>query len=866
MRFFQIILEHFYQWMKRFDERLKIKLFLLLFLSFVFFCAKAEAVTYYVDFDSGDDTNTGISAESAWKHCPGDTNASGIPAAASLLPGDTLLFKGGVYYRGNIKVKGSGTSDSLIIYKGDGWPGLENEKAIIDGSEIVSGWTQCQSAEECGGNPNWANIYYSTLPSGTSPLAANLHEDDEFLWIAQDPNPPDPYFFDTHEHFYPVSNSNITRTSIVDTTYFTQSSSSDWDYSYVLIWGNPNRVYLKKITAYIPAEHKITFDDLGVNAIYPDARDQYYSLYNSLKVLDQPGEYYVKDISDGNGKYQVFLWPRNPADLTDKISVSVRKFGFDISTYSYLKMQGFKIQKFNGSDLRDGIGIGTITADYVDKYGIIISDNIITHNRHSSGGYGGIFINKVHDCLIENNLIDRNPAHRGIFCSSSENVIVKNNNLIRPGGTCIPFYTSKNCRIIGNTIREAKGTHANGITLYLSCENILVYGNKIYDSLTPITIQNSGNLYFINNFIDAYNATNNVDEWGDTSNSVPVRGTIAFLNNTLVRNSRNSSLNIGRRTENTYIVKNNIIDGGGGGMGININRSHNLYIGLCWDQSSNYGWSLASGEFVETDLSKIFADPQNNDYHLKETSVVMDKGCDVTSNLPLSAFPDFDFNKDMDGNSRPPGSLLDIGAYEYMFPIPPVNLSAASVAARKIRLTWSDASSNEDGFRIERSLNGTDFVEIAQPGVNVSEYTDTGLTINTTYYYRVRAYNDAGNSSYSNILEVQTSNTKPVITPVTAITKYEGEKVEFDVMVSDVNVLDEITLDGTGMPEGSTLTPTETPRTWRFSWQTDFNDSGTQTIVFNANDGTEDSDSVNVGITLNAVSTNLSLRDHKDWN
>jgi len=67
-------------------------------------------------------------------------------------------------------------------------------------------------------------------------------------------------------------------------------------------------------------------------------------------------------------------------------------------------------------------------------------------------------------------------------------------------------------------------------------------------------------------------------------------------------------------------------------------------------------------------------------------------------------------------------------------------------------LSWSDNSGNEDGFRIERCQgNGcTSFVQIAQVAANTSSYSDTGLSRNTSYSYRVRAFNSAGKSAYSN--------------------------------------------------------------------------------------------------------------------
>ena len=73
----------------------------------------------------------------------------------------------------------------------------------------------------------------------------------------------------------------------------------------------------------------------------------------------------------------------------------------------------------------------------------------------------------------------------------------------------------------------------------------------------------------------------------------------------------------------------------------------------------------------------------------------------------------------------------------------------------------SDADTNTDahaGFKIERCQgNGcSSFAEIAQVGPNVSSFSNTGLSSNTRYRYRVRAFNGGGNSAYSNIAGVRT--------------------------------------------------------------------------------------------------------------
>jgi hypothetical protein len=73
-------------------------------------------------------------------------------------------------------------------------------------------------------------------------------------------------------------------------------------------------------------------------------------------------------------------------------------------------------------------------------------------------------------------------------------------------------------------------------------------------------------------------------------------------------------------------------------------------------------------------------------------------------------------------------------------------------AKPKVTLTWSYSSTAETGFKVERSSDGTTFSQIATVGATVRSYVDSG--VNRTEYYRVRAYNSASNSAYSNTVRV----------------------------------------------------------------------------------------------------------------
>jgi hypothetical protein len=81
----------------------------------------------------------------------------------------------------------------------------------------------------------------------------------------------------------------------------------------------------------------------------------------------------------------------------------------------------------------------------------------------------------------------------------------------------------------------------------------------------------------------------------------------------------------------------------------------------------------------------------------------------------------------------------------------PSGLAAAVASTTQINLTWSDNSGNELGFKVERSLDGYAWAQIAILPARTISYANYGLSPGVAYFYRVRAYNVDGDSSYSNV-------------------------------------------------------------------------------------------------------------------
>ena len=83
-------------------------------------------------------------------------------------------------------------------------------------------------------------------------------------------------------------------------------------------------------------------------------------------------------------------------------------------------------------------------------------------------------------------------------------------------------------------------------------------------------------------------------------------------------------------------------------------------------------------------------------------------------------------------------------------PSAPIGLKATAVSRSRIDLSWSDASTNETRFELERSTAGGAFQLVAILAANTVTFTDAGLKARTTYAYRIRACNQLGCSAPSN--------------------------------------------------------------------------------------------------------------------
>lgn len=116
-------------------------------------------------------------------------------------------------------------------------------------------------------------------------------------------------------------------------------------------------------------------------------------------------------------------------------------------------------------------------------------------------------------------------------------------------------------------------------------------------------------------------------------------------------------------------------------------------------------------------------------------------------------------------------------------PAAPTGLTALRVSEVQIDLAWSDNSSDEAEFRIERGAGDcTGFVEIGT-AADATGYQDTGLAVDTAYCYRVRAYKAAANPWYTAYSNTATANTS--ITPLSGLTIVAVNTTQVDLTWTD---------------------------------------------------------------------------------
>jgi len=498
----------------------------------------------------------------------------------------------------------------------------------------------------------------------------------------------------------------------------------------------------------------------------------------------------LKNITAKNGKYYcISNWVGSNYNQYINLTVYGSAYhGLQIRGSSYITVTGGTFHD-NG---KNGIQIESVHTDSPATVAHVIIDGVTAYNNHNKGiavmtdtniytgpsymgnvsnieiknstfyGNGdGVYCIKANGCYIHNNISHSNTyvgsaggEGYGIAVEGGNNTIIDSNLVYGNLSQGIEIWsnsiiTANDCKIRRN--RVYGHPNQNGIRANKNTQTNMEVSQNIV----------SGNYYGIN--------------FGGSS-----LGNVIY-NNTAHDNAINYFLNDGADSGKYTIFRNNISAfptlygfAAGATPSAYFTHDHNLYY-----KTSGYAirWGITNPVYYTLDRTRIW----------EATAVVTDPLFQSTTDFrphPDSPAINAGVNVGLttDYSGLPINGLPDIGAYEYQpiststptptpkvstIPIAPSGLSAVIVYSGKVNLTWTDNASNETGFRIERcagSSTCTSFSLIATVAANVTSYSDTGLSTNTTYRYRVRAYNVAGDSAYSNTVTTAPTSTPTVST------------------------------------------------------------------------------------------------------
>lgn len=599
----------------------------------------AQAATYYVDFDGGNNALAGTSSGTAWKHCPGDPNATGTAASTTLAAGDTVIFKGGVVYRSHVFLSWSGSDGNPITYDGNSAGTFGTGMAIMDGSDVIStSWTNCVDAADCGGNPNWANIYYTPIPAvATNGWRQILIDGTNMTRTAQEPDPSNPFLWDDTSEYFAAHHTNVTSTNLVGTNYFTQASSSDWDGAWIAMRGSGNALFFREITAFDPATDMVTFPSFSDYT----SQDTLWAVFNHIRLLDQPGEHVVDEIAG-----RLYIWPHDSGDMGGHTwSIATRTNAFGGLSKNNLTFRNFLARGYyyeiGGNN--DGACIVYCVNTGTPGNGAARNNSLyhsVAEFMRSMPRRSLVTMNNDYGITVQSNVLRKSYAG-GIRAGYGQHTIVSN-WIEEITGTGVFVQYSTNSTINWNTVTNLVGTHANGISVYTYSDNVEVNYNRVVNANNLITFEYSQNVDFIGNLVDARGKDQRINEWGVMS------GTVRWLGNTLVNNSVNRILNIGvaSSTNATYTLQNNIIDGGGVFPLTGATHTYNIYTGFHFWQDAG---DLSTGE-SEQDEGDLFVS-FGNDYRLIAGSPAIDAGTDLSG----------DYTVTLDGQAIT--GTYDIGAF-----------------------------------------------------------------------------------------------------------------------------------------------------------------------------------------------------------
>ncbi len=182
------------------------------------------------------------------------------------------------------------------------------------------------------------------------------------------------------------------------------------------------------------------------------------------------------------------------------------------------------------------------------------------------------------------------------------------------------------------------------------------------------------------------------------------------------------------------------------------------------DTAPNSVGNLMITDITDSSVKLIWSDNSSNEKGFKiyrDNVLIKTMDKDAISYMDSSLSPNTSYNYEIRAYNdvgESSGSSLMVTT-KNTIPTAPADLNATALSADSVKLTWSDQSSNEEGFRIYKDNN-----LIYITAANTESFIDNDLLADHLYTYKVEAANNAGNSQA--VTTTFSTNNAPPFAPI----------------------------------------------------------------------------------------------------
>ncbi len=489
--------------------------------------------------------------------------------------------------------------------------------------------------------------------------------------------------------------------------------------------GSARGLFLKDDYLFV-ADYDGGLDILDINnqgSVYNPYLAGAYSTLAGVYSVMREGEYlYVSDKSVGVAIFD--LSDENNITLAGTYKTKEKPQDvFSDGNYLYIAEGKGGLEIVDATDKSDPVLKGAIDINDADALRVKVKDGM----AYIAGGDGGLVVVDVS--------VPTYPTLKGIYNTEGtvRDVFVKDNyayiadgmagvKIIDISDDTYPLVGSVDTdgyamgiKVVGRYAYVADGGSGLEIIDVSDPANPVLIGNNDTDATSYKKLSVSGNNVFVADSDDGVDVL-------DVSNPMHPQYLGTYLSKSMLYDvdSKDSIVYVANGSRGVQIVKVTVMPTPPSNLKLVVKDSRTIE--LTWSDNSNN----------ETGF-KIF----------RNGVLIATVGANVTKYTDTGLIPGATYTYEVRATNNIGDSLpaTATATTEGEPPSAPTNLMAVSVGSKSIKLTWSDNSNNETGFKIFR-----DNELVATVPANTTSYVDTGLVKGKTYYYEVRATNEKGDS------------------------------------------------------------------------------------------------------------------------